>query len=185
MLDGHNQIPIIVESFEAVLSALPWTTLVDARMRKRSVPEPQRGLIPITIGLGPNFIAGETVDLAIESSWDRLGAVVRRGPTMPLAGEPRMIFGVGRERFVHAPCAGIFRTDARIGDLVLAGAVVGTIGNTSIAGALRGLTHDGVRVAEGTKVLAIDPRGDRAILSGLGERPRRIAEAVLMIIAGD
>jgi hypothetical protein len=37
-------------------------------------------------------------------------------------------------------------------------------------------------VAEGTKVL--DPRGDRAIVSGLGERPRRIAEAVLTVIAG-
>jgi hypothetical protein len=38
-------------------------------------------------------------------------------------------------------------------------------------------------VAEGTKVP--DPRGDRAIVSGLGERPRRIAEAVLTVIAGD
>jgi hypothetical protein len=76
-----------------------WTAIVDARMRKRAVPEAQRGLAPMTIGLGPNFVAGETVDLAIETMWgDQLGAIIETGATLPLAGEPRPIGGVGRGR---------------------------------------------------------------------------------------
>ena len=38
-------------------------------MRKRAVPERQRGIAPLTIGLGPNFIAGDTADLAIATMW--------------------------------------------------------------------------------------------------------------------
>jgi xanthine dehydrogenase accessory factor len=108
--------------------------LVDARMRKRAVPEKQRGLAPLTVGLGPNFVAGDTVDLAIETMWgDRLGKVIEAGATLPLAGEPRPIGGVGRARFVYAPEAGRFVTGARIGDQVEQGAVVATVGHLSRA----------------------------------------------------
>jgi xanthine dehydrogenase accessory factor len=51
-----------------------------------------------------------------------------------------------------------------------------------IAGALRGLTHDGVPVSLRTKVIEVDPRGDRGNLRGLGERPRRIAAGVLAAV---
>lgn len=46
-------------------------------------------------------------------------------------------------------------------------------------GALRGLTHDDVPVAAGTKVIEVDPRGRVDDVRGIGERPRRIAEGVL------
>jgi xanthine dehydrogenase accessory factor len=59
---------------------------------------------------------------------------------------------------------------ARIGDLVL---------RAPLAGRLRGLTHTGVTVEHGTKVIEIDPRGEDADIFGIGERPRRIAEGVL------
>jgi hypothetical protein len=32
------------------------------------------------------------------------------------------------------------------------------------------------------KVIEVDPRGDRAVLSGIGERPQRIADAVAEVI---
>jgi xanthine dehydrogenase accessory factor len=80
-------------------------------MRKHHQPEVQRGLAKLTIGLGPNFIAGETTDLAIETSWgDELGRVIERGATRPLAGEPREVAGHGRDRYVYAPHVGIFHT---------------------------------------------------------------------------
>jgi xanthine dehydrogenase accessory factor len=50
-------------------------------MRKRDVPEVQRGLAPLTIGLGPNFLAGGNVDVGIERHWDDLGRVIREGST--------------------------------------------------------------------------------------------------------
>ena len=42
---------------------------------QRAVPEGQRGHAALTVGLGHKFVAGETVDLAIETMWVLLPAV--------------------------------------------------------------------------------------------------------------
>jgi xanthine dehydrogenase accessory factor len=167
-----------------VLAAVQPAALVDARMRKREEPEVQIDLAPLTIGLGPGFVAGQTTHLAVETQWGAsLGEVLTAGATLALGGEPRSFDGHARDRFVYAPAAGILRTDAAIGDRVAAGDVVATIGDEQLAapldGILRGLTHDGVPVTRGLKVLEVDPRGDPAKIAGIGERPRRIAEGVL------
>ena len=178
-----DELPLTTLAFDEVLTAVRPDVLVDARMRKRAQPEAQRGLAPLTIGLGPNFVAGETTDLAIETQWgDELGAIVERGPTKPLAGEPRSFDGHGRERFVYAPVAGVMRTRAAIAQPVGAGEQLATIGDERLLapldGIVRGLVHDGVPVERGAKVLEVDPRGDPSRVVGLGARPRRIAEGV-------
>jgi xanthine dehydrogenase accessory factor len=183
-----GEIPVATGPFDDLLRAAAWRALVDARMRKRATPERQRGLAPLTIGLGPNFVAGDTVDLAIETSWgDRLGVVLDAGSPLPLQGEPQPIGGVARARFVYAPVAGRFVTSRRIGDPVGQGVVVATIDGVKLqapfAGVIRGLTHDGVDVARHTKVVEVDPRGDPAAAFGLGARPQRIAEGVLNALA--
>jgi xanthine dehydrogenase accessory factor len=183
LIDGAP-LPVAVWPFAEMVRAANWSAVIDARMRKRAVPEGQRGLAPLTIGLGPNFVAGETVDLAIETMWgERLGEIVEAGATLPLGGEPRPIGGVGRARFVYAPEAGRFETIARIGDRVEEGDAVASIGAlplpAPIGGVLRGLTRSGVEVAARTKVIEVDPRCDPAGAFGLGERPWRIAEGVL------
>ncbi|MEA2157390.1 MAG: xanthine dehydrogenase accessory factor [Solirubrobacteraceae bacterium] len=171
-----------------VLAAVQPDVLVDARMRKHETPESQLDLAPLTIGLGPNFVAGETTHLAIETQWgDGLGTVVTAGTTRELAGEPRSFDGHARDRFVYAPVEGVLHTHAQIADRVRAGDVVATIGAERLLapldGILRGLTHDGVQVTRGTKVVEVDPRGDESAAFGLGERPLRIAEGVLAAIA--
>ena len=181
-------IPAHIGDFSALLAACQPDVLVDARMRKRASPEIQRGLAPLTIGLGPGFVAGENVDLAIETGWGAdLGRVIEHGPTRDLAGEPRAIDGVARERYVYAPAAGTFRTDLRIGGRVRANEVVAYVDQTPllapIDGALRGLTRDGVPVAERTKVIEVDPRGRDGNLFGIGERPGRIADGVLATVS--
>ena len=194
-LAAHEAIPVVTEPFDALLAAVHPDALVDARMRKRASPERQVGLAPLTIGLGPSFVAGETVDLAVETGWgDDLGRVYESGATRPLAGEPREIEGVARDRYVYAPVAGTFRTERSIGDLVAAGETVGWIEPAPvasgpagaatplaapIAGALRGLTHTGVPVGVRAKVIEVDPRGARASVRGIGERPGRIAAGIL------
>jgi xanthine dehydrogenase accessory factor len=67
-LAAREVVPVTVVPFSQTLEAADWSAVIDARMRKRAVPERQRGMAPLTIGLGPNFIAGETVDVAIETS---------------------------------------------------------------------------------------------------------------------
>lgn len=187
-LDAGDAIPLSTADLEEVVAVIAPRVLVDARMRKRATPEPQIGFAPLTIGLGPNFVAGETTDLAIETQWgDALGAVIEAGATTPLAGEPRSFDGHARDRFVYAPLAGVLRTQAAIGQAVRVGEVVATIDATELAapldGILRGLTHDGVPVSAGLKVVEVDPRGDLSKVFGIGPRPRRIAEGVLTAIA--
>ncbi len=187
LLIDREVIPVLVGDFAPTLAALGPAILVDARMRKRTQPEPQRGLAPLVIGLGPNFVAGGNVDLAIETSWEALGAVIRHGSTLSLAGEPRPLGGHRRDRFIYAPHAGTFRTVRRIGESVEVGEEVAHLDATPLlaplGGTLRGLTHDGVPVAEGTKIIEVDPRGG-SVVSGIGERPGRIAAGVLAALAG-
>jgi xanthine dehydrogenase accessory factor len=181
---AREAIPVVVTDFSLLLDTLRPDVLVDARMRKRAEPEVQRGLARLTIGLGPNFVAGETTDLAVETGWgDDLGRVYEHGATRPLAGEPRPIAGHARDRYVYTNTDGVFRTDLEIGAPVRAGQILARIGSSEltspITGILRGLTRDGVSVLAGTKVIEVDPRGPGAVFSGIGERPGRIAEGVL------
>lgn len=187
MLKCRRAVPVSDAPLQDVVAEVHPQVLVDARMRKHDQPEAQRGLAPLTIGLGPNFDAGGNVDIAIETKWgDELGAVIRAGSTRALAGEPQPIAGHARERYVYAPAAGTFTTRFNIGDAVVEGQVVASIGKTPLhaplSGCLRGITHDGVVVNKGTKIIEVDPRGDAQAAHGLGERPRRIAEGVLQAV---
>src|SRR5262249_38469741 len=101
-------------------------------------------------------------------------------------GEPREIAGHARDRYVYAPFDGVFRTKARIADEVRKGQAIAEIGSMVLTapldGLLRGLIRDGVPVSVQTKVIEVDPRTGDAEVRGIGERPRRIAEGVLLAI---
>lgn len=187
-LEVREGIPVFLGDLFEVLQFLHPEVLVDARMRKHAHPESQLELAPFTVGLGPNFEAGMTTHVVVETQWgDDLGRVLASGRTKELAGEPRNYGGHARERFIYAPAAGIFRTTCGIAERVEAGQVVATIDGLELkaplAGILRGLVHDGVTVAERAKVVEVDPRCDPSKVLGIGERPGRIAEGVLEAIS--
>lgn len=187
MVQCHRAIPVADIDLHEIIRGLRPQILVDARMRKRETPDDQKGLAPLTIGLGPNFEAGVNADVVVETSWgDELGKVMVSGRTKDLAGEPQAIGGHRRERFVYSPVAGTFRTGFEIGDRVEAGWEVGRIGGTPLCapltGRLRGLTRDGVAVSKGAKVVEVDARDDPAAVRGLGERPNRVALGVLAAV---
>lgn len=168
----HPQIPVVI----------------DARMQKRSRPADLRGLAPCVIGLGPGFEAGGNCHLAIETSWgDHLGAVITEGATAALSGEPRPIEGHGRERLLYAPEAGLWNTSYQIGDSVQSGEIIGSVNDhilrAPLRGVLRGLTRSGLDVSARTKLVEVDPRGDRAVVRGLGERPKQIAAGVMKALS--
>jgi hypothetical protein len=108
---------------------------------------------------------------------------VGRAPRCRWPASPRAIAGHARDRYVYAPVDGVLRTKARIGDAVRRGEEVARVGDPALHapldGVLRGLTHDDVPIAAGTKVIEVDPRGRVDEVRGIGERPRRIAEGVL------
>jgi len=88
-LAARAVIPITTADLSPVLAALKPAVLIDARMRKRHQPERQIGLAPLTIGVGPNFTAGETTDLIVET-----GRIVAR--------DMRARFGIAQPRLAIA-----------------------------------------------------------------------------------
>lgn len=162
-----------------IAAALPLDVVVDARMRKRDVPEDLRALAPLVIGLGPGFTPGVNCTIAIETAWgDRLGDVLREASASRFVSNPRPLGGAGRERFVYAEETGVWSTDARIGDSVLGGMQLGTVAgrpvHAPLSGALRGLTRSGVAVRAAQKLIEVDPSGQPST-DGLGARPMAIA----------
>lgn len=186
LLASRDAIPVYVRPIGPFLRVIQPDVVVDARMRKHADPDVQRGLAPLTVGLGPSLVAGRHADVVVETSWERLGAVITEGASRPLAGEPRALGGHARDRYVYAPFDGIFRTKFRIGDPVREGQEIAEIDASALTapldGVLRGLTRDNVPVTFHTKVIEVDPRGGGAEVRGIGERPRRIAEGVLSAI---
>ena len=185
-LKRRDTVPVHVGPLGPLLADLGHQVLVDARLRKHASPEVQIGCAEFTVALGPALVAGLHAHVIVETSWDRLGAIIADGASLPLAGEPRVIAGHARDRYVYAPTDGVFRTEARIGDAVHRGEQIARIGDTAVCapldGVLRGLTHDGVPVAAATKIVEVDPRGRVEEVYGIGERPRQIAEGVLSAI---
>jgi xanthine dehydrogenase accessory factor len=186
LLASRSAIPVYVRPLGPLLTRFAPDVLVDARMCKHADPEVQTGLAPLVVGLGPGLVAGRHADVVVETSWEDLGRVIATGPARPLVGEPRMLGGHARDRYVYAPVDGVFQTKAHIGDVVRQGQDIAEIGFTVLAapvdGVIRGLTRDGVPVRVRTKVIEMDPRGAAAEVHGIAERPRRTADGVLAAI---
>lgn len=177
-------------SWSGVATALPPVVVVHTRSRDR-LADDLRAEGPaerLTIGIGPGFVAGKDVDLIVESApGPSVGELIHRGPALPRSDVVPDMNGVGRERFVESPAGGRFVTQKRIGAAVAMGENLGAVGTTPVAaplaGVLRGLTARGARVARGTRIAEIDPRGLPALCFGIGDRPRAIAQGVLAALA--
>lgn len=187
LLRWKKVVPVFVGNLEDILHELSPPIVIDARMRKREVPEVQITHAPLTIGLGPGFVVGQSVHVVIETNRGaNLGRVITEGSAEPYTGEPISIAGYKRERYAYAPVAGTFHTRLEIGATVQAGGLLGQVEShelrAQVTGIVRGITKDGVVVKQGAKVAEVDPRGQEQFLAGIGERPRKIAEGVLAAI---
>jgi xanthine dehydrogenase accessory factor len=80
----------------------------------------------------------------------------------------------------------VFRTPHTLGDQIEAGQVVGEVGGAvleaKVGGIIRGIVKDGLAVAQGAKLVDIDPRRDPAALSQISQKAWRIADSVLTAI---
>ena len=187
MIANQETIPIVL-SEDLPPDVSPWAdVLIDARMRKKKIPEIQRGIARLSIGIGPNFEAGKHTDVVIESEWgEELGRIIERGASRPFTGKPRKIDGYGEERYVYAPTEGLFVTAYEIGVKVRAGESIGDIDGFPVValidGWIRGITRSGIKVRAGTKLVDIDPSSIPSDASRIGERPARIAQSVAIAI---
>jgi len=174
---------VTIQHPEALLDPNLIEGVIDARMRRHEPKRDLRGSLAFAIGLGPGFIAGTNVDIAIETAPEATGRILRRGETIPAHGKSAPIAGIGRKRFAYAPRAGLWWTHRVIGEAIDAGAVVGLCAGTQVraplAGFLRGLIRPGSEAPAGIRLLEVDPRATRAQCFGIPRRAAVIARATL------
>lgn len=192
---AENAVPVLVDPKGSCLKQARPAVLIDAIIAKKNLGT-TREMAPLTIALGPGFVAGQDVDVVVETKrGHKLGRIIREGAAAPNSGVPGIIGGYGAERVIHAPEAGIFRNRHAIADLVTAGETIAVIempdGNTvpvttQIDGILRGLLRDGYPVTRGFKVADVDPR--RSELENcflISDKARCIAGSVLELVAAE
>jgi hypothetical protein len=161
--------------------------MIDARMRKYAMPADLRPLAGCAVGVGPGFVAGGNVHIAIETLPGQEGGVVTRGPTAVPTGEAVPLGGAGAERFVYAPIAGAWEREVPLGAWIEPGTLVGRLGPRRLAAPIGGCVRGMVRaapggVARGSKLMEIDPRPE-ATCTGVPPRAQRIAAGVEAALA--
>ena len=187
-------VPVLVDPAGLSIAALRPAVVVDAILAKKNLGTTKE-MAPLVIALGPDFTAGEDVDVVIETKrGHNLGRVIRSGSAVPNTGIPGIIGGYGKERVMHAQAEGILRNVASIGDIVEARAVIAEIETekgtvpveASLSGLLRGLIRDGYPVTKGFKIADIDPRKEELQnCFTISDKARCIAGSVLEVICGE
>jgi xanthine dehydrogenase accessory factor len=184
-----DQISVVVDPDRTAAAQLRPIALIDAIMAKRHTGT-RIGDAPIVVALGPGFTAGVDCHAVLETQrGHHLGRVYYRGMAQPDSGTPGTVGGQAAQRVVRAPVDGIFYAQRQIGDRLKAGDVIGRVitvdvsltdsaawrlavidrdasqplgivVKTKIDGVLRGILHDGLKVATHTKIADIDPRNE-------------------------
>lgn len=190
---ASGAVPVFVDPKGESIAAAKPAVVVDAILAKRNLGT-TREMAPLTIALGPGFVAGQDVDVVVETKrGHKLGRIITEGPAAPNSGVPGIIGGYGAERVIHAPAAGVFRDVHAIADLVEAGETIANIETedgalvpvtTQISGILRGILRDGYPVPKGFKVADVDPRQSELENCFLiSDKARCIAGSVLELVA--
>ncbi len=178
-----GEIPILVDPAMECLDGLRPPVIVDAVMAKFNTGL-RRDMAPLTIGLGPGFVAPGDVHLAIETMRGHyLGRLIYDGAPAPNTGIPGEIGGKTEQRVLRAPWDGVISTERELGDKVAAGEVIARVEGEPVAakldGVVRGLIRPETFVKKGLKVGDVDPRGEVAYLTTISEKARALGGAVL------
>ncbi len=190
-IHSQGKIPILIDPQGEIIAALKPFAVVDAILAKRNLGT-RRAMAPLTVALGPGFVAGQDVDVVIETMrGHNLARIIRQGSALANTGIPGEIKGITAQRVLHASCAGWLENKSAIGDLVEQGQTIamihsdeGTVAVTAtISGVLRGLIRDGYPVTQGFKIADIDPRiGEQNNCFTISDKARAIGGGVLEVI---
>lgn len=186
---AQGSIPVLPDPDWNALAACPPHVLVDGIMAKRNLGT-RIGDAKLIIGLGPGFNAGEDVHQVIETRrGHELGRIITHGCASVNTSLPESVLGITADRLLRAPCPGTFIGTATIGDRVVPGQVLGHVDGcpvkTKIAGIIRGLVHDGVKVAQNRKIGDVDPtRGEAIYCHTVSDKARALGGGVLEAILG-
>ena len=184
----NSNIPIVVDPELTVKPLLKPDVLINAMMLKRETNTKITDA-PLVIGIGPGFTAGSNVHIVIESKYNNnLGKLIVEAESDNNTQKPLEFGGLLEETVICAEDAGIFTTENKIGDTVLANDIIGQLNDISlkapISGVLRGLLRNEVKVLANAKLAEIDPANDRSVCFVIRDKMRAISggalEAIMM-----
>lgn len=191
--EAHSgSVAVVCDPQGKAMETLKPVILIDAILAKKNLGT-TKDMADYVVALGPGFTAGEDCHAVVETQrGHNLGRVIYSGSAAPNTGVPGLIGGYGIERVMRSPAEGLFRSVARIGDIVAPDAVVAYVGDTpvitSIGGKIRGMLMDGLMVTKGFKVADVDPRGESTDHTSCSDKAMAIAggvlEAVLQYLTG-
>ena len=187
----EGKLTVLVDPAGESIRELKPLAVVDGILAKKNLGT-NRDMAPITVALGPGFVAGQDVDAVIETKrGHNLGRVLWSGRAAPNTGIPGIIGGYGKERVIHCPAEGILRNVKKITDTVTKGEVIAVVETgtgtvpveATLDGILRGLIRDGYPVRVGFKMADIDPRAEELDnCFTISDKARCIAGGVLEAI---
>ncbi len=187
-----GEIPVLKDSNANILrnqflTSPQSTILVDARLLKTPAEYLDINL-PLHIGLGPGFTAGDNCTAVIETHRGHtLGRVYWEGASLPDSGKPE---GDAR-RVLRAPTDGVVLEKASIGDHLKEGQVVLEIQPSAgkakkvaspFKGVLRGLIRSGLEVTKDMKLGDVDPRDDSSACFLVSDKALAVGGGVLEAI---
>ncbi len=187
----QGAIPLLIDADCRCVPLLRPAVVVDAILAKRNLGT-NHNLAPITVGLGPGFVAGTEVDCVVETMrGHHLGRVIYQGTAIADTGIPGNIGGYTHQRVIHSPSQGsmVFASDEAgnkvdIGSMVTKGQIIGLVDEVpvyaTLDGVLRGLIREGYPVQKGLKIADIDPRPEQAAYCDtVSDKARAIAGGVV------
>ena len=187
----EGKLAVLVDPLGESIPRLKPMAVVDAILAKKNLGT-NRNMAPITVALGPGFVAGDDVDAVVETKRGHdLGRVLWSGSAAANTGIPGLIGGFGKERVIHCPAEGILRNVKHITDTVCKDEVIAVVETekgvvpvkAALDGILRGLIRDGYPVNAGFKMADIDPRADEyRNCFTISDKARCIAGGVLEAI---
>lgn len=183
----ENVIPVLVDPEGKLITELRPDVVVDGILAKCNIGT-HINMAPLTIALGPGFVAGTDVTAVIETMrGHNLGRIILQGEAMTNTGTPGVIAGLSKERVIYSTEEGIIKNQCKIGELVEKGQSLANINEVemkaTITGVLRGIIRDGSYINKGLKIADIDPRKEeQANCFTISDKARSIGGAVLEVI---
>ena len=180
----EGTLPVLVDPQATFLKELQPDILVDAILAKKNIGT-TKTMAPITIALGPGFIAGEDVDVVIETMRGHyLGRLIFEGSASTNTGIPGEVGGKSSERVVHSLQSGNVKHICEIGSVVKKGEILFYIDEqpvySPLDGVLRGLISDQIYCTKGLKCADVDPRPVEAVdVLTISDKARALGGAVL------
>lgn len=183
-----GEVALMVDPKGTAIASMHPAVLVDAIIAKKNMGT-HKDMAPLVIALGPGFSAPQDCHAVIETQRGHdLGRIIYSGSAQPNTGVPGSVLGFNTERVIHAPAAGLFTSERKIGDYVKRGEIIGTLDTVpveaTVDGVLRGLLHSGLEVTKGFKIADIDPRANSEFCTTISDKAMALGGAVLELVDG-